>query len=295
MKPCKYHKIIIILVFLSVPWINPIKAQDSVAPKTQLSLSYFLPVNNAPYLEVNTRKKVGRKFEPVKYIPVNIYFDVTDPKNLLGKVITDSIGKARIGLPPSFKSVWDSLNEFKFVAESASPGEGEGLNAEITVKKAILAIDTTSADGIRMVTAELKEKNGNDWVPVGDIEMILSVKRSLGNLPVGDKESYLSDSTGVASAEFQRDSIPGDQKGNIILVAQVLDNDIYGNLVTEKSVNWGKSINAPKNFFAQRTLWSIGTQAPLWLLFTVYFIVIGVWGTFLYLIFQVLKIKKLGA
>lgn len=281
-------------MFLSVPWINPIKAQDSVAPKTQLSVSYFLPVNNTPYLEINTRKKVGRKFEPVKNIPVNIFFDVADPKNLLGKVITDSIGKARIGLPPSFKSVWDSLNEFKFVAESASPGEGEALNAEITVKKAILAIDTTSADGIRMVTAELKERNGNDWVPVGDIEMILSVKRSLGNLPVGDKESYLSDSTGVASAEFQRDSIPGDQKGNIILVAQVLDNDIYGNLVTEKTVNWGKSINAPKNFFAQRTLWSIGTQAPLWLLFTVYFIVIGVWGTFLYLIFQVLKIKKLG-
>jgi hypothetical protein len=60
-------------------------------------------------------------------------------------------------------------------------------------------------------------------------------------------------------------------------------------------VNWGKSINAPKNFFAQRTLWSIGTQAPLWLLFAVYSIIIGVWGTFLYLIFQVLKIKKLGA
>jgi hypothetical protein len=124
--------------------------------------------------------------------------------------------------------------------------------------------------------------------------MILSVKRLLGNLSVGDKETYTSDSAGVSTAEFQRDSMPGDQKGNIILVAQVVDNDNYGNLAVEKSVNWGTPIKPMKDFFAQRALWSIRTQTPLWQLFIVYSIVIGVWGTFIYLIFQVFKIKKLG-
>jgi len=295
MKAYKYHKIIIILALMLNTWNSRTQAQDSVAPKTQLSISYFLPVNNAPYLEVNTRKKEGRKFNPVKNIPVNIYFADADTKTLLGKVITDSIGKGRIGLPPSFKSIWDSLNEFKFVAESESPAEAEVLSADITIKKAILTIDTTSADGIRTVTAELKEKNGDSWTAVKDIEMVLSVKRTGGNLSVGDKETYTSDSTGVTIAEFQRDSIPGDQKGNIILIAQVVDNDNYGNLAVEKSVNWGIQSKPIKNFFSRRTLWSIGSQAPIWLLVTVFSIVAGVWGVFVYLIFQILKIKKLAA
>jgi hypothetical protein len=294
MKAFKYHKLSIILLLLFGPWISKINAQDSVASKTQLSISYFLPVNNLPYLEVNTRKKNGRKFEAVTNIPVNIYFDQAERKNLLGQVTTDSTGKGRIGLPASFKNEWDSLNEFKFIAEESSP-QGEALSADITIKKAILTIDTTSADGTRMVTAELKEKNGDNWIPVKDIDMVLSIKRLLGNLSVGDKETYTSDSTGVSRAEFKRDSIPGDQKGNIILVAQIVDNDNYGNLAVEKLVNWGTPVKPPKNFFAQRALWSIRTETPFWLLFTVYSIVLGIWGTFIYLIFQVRKIKKLGA
>ena len=291
----KCLKLVISLVLLLGICIDTIQAQDPVVSTTQLSISYFLPANKVPYLEVNTKKKVGRKFEPVKNISVAIYFNEAEPNNLLGKVITDSIGKGRIGLPPSFKNIWDSLNEFKFLAQSEPPSGQEALSADITIKKAILTVDTTSADGTRMVTAELKEKNGNDWVPVKDIDMKLGVKRMDGNLSVGDKDFYTSDSTGVSSAEFKRDSIPGDQKGIITLVAEVDDNDTYGNLMTEKTVDWGKAIVPQKDFFAQRTLWSIRSEAPIWLLFAVWSIVIGIWGTIIYLAFQILKIKKLGS
>jgi len=290
----KCLKLVISLVLLLGISIDTIQAQDSVVSKTQLSISYFLPANKVPYLEVNSRKKAGRKFEPVKNISVDIYFNEAESNNLLGKVITDTIGKGRIGLPPSFKNIWDSLNEFKFLAQSEPPSGQEALSADITIKKAILTVDTTSADGTRMVTAELKEKNGNDWVPVKDIDMKLAVKRMDANLSVGDKDFYTSDSTGVSSAEFKRDSIPGDQKGIITLVAEVDDNDTYGNLVTEKAVDWGRAIAPQEDFFAQRTLWAIRSETPIWLLFTVWSIAIGIWGTIIYLVFQILKIKKLG-
>ena len=295
MKAYKYLKVVISLVFLLGISIDTIRAQDSVTPKTELSISYFLPVNKVPYLEVNTRKKVGRKFEAVKNIPVDVYFNETEPNNLFGKVITDSIGKGRIGLPPSFKNNWDSLETFKFLARSEPPAGQEPLNADITIKKAILTIDTTSTDGIRMVTAALKEKIGNDWVPVKEIDIKLGVKRLGGNLSVADKDFYTSDSIGISTAEFKRDSIPGDQKGIITLVAEVDDNDTYGNLITEKTVNWGKVAAPRNNFFAQRTLWSVRSKTPMWLLLSVWSIIIGIWGTIIYLVFQILKIKKLGA
>ena len=294
MKPNNHHKLFIIMLFLFGTAVSKINAQDSTASTTVLSVRYFLPENKIPYVDVSTKKKVGRKFEPVKGIPVNVYFSEAAEKNLLGKIITGINGEGRVALPASFKATWDSLNEFKFVAVSDSSAGVESLSGDVTIKKAILVIDTTSTEGIRTVTAQLKEKNGNEWVAVKEIEMKLGIKRRLGNLTVGDAETYTSDSTGMASAEFKRDSMPGDEKGNLILVAKVEDNDNYGNLVVEKSVPWGKSVQAETHFW-HRTLWSTGNRAPLWLLFIAYSIVIGVWGTIIFLVLQIVKIKKLGA
>ncbi len=294
MKPNNHHKLFIIMLFLFGTAVSKINAQDSTASTTVLSVRYFLPENKIPYVDVSTKKKVGRKFEPVKGIPVNVYFSEAAEKNLLGKIITGIDGEGRVALPASFKATWDSLNEFKFVAVSDSSAGVESLSGDVTIKKAILVIDTTSTEGIRTVTAQLKEKNGNEWVAVKEIEMKLGIKRRLGNLTVGDAETYTSDSTGMASAEFKRDSMPGDEKGNLILVARVEDNDNYGNLVVEKSVPWGKSVQAETHFW-HRTLWSTGNRAPLWLLFIAYSIVIGVWGTIIFLVLQIVKIKKLGA
>ena len=293
-KAYRHLKLFIAFLFLFGLSIRNIKAQDTAAASTTLNMSYYLPANNVPYLQVNTKKKVGRKFEPVTGVPINIYFKEAEPKNLLGKVITDQEGLGRIGFPPSFSDTWDSLDEFKFVANSDLPAGQEPLSTDITIKKAKLTIDTDLVDGVRMVKGELKEKNGNNWLPVKNIDMQLSIKRMLGNLSVSDGETYTSDSAGISSAEFKRNSIPGDQNGNITLVAEVDDNDTYGNLATEKTVGWGKVVVPATNFFDQRTLWSIRTRTPIWLLFVVYSIVAGVWGTMIYLLFRLIKIKKLG-
>lgn len=294
MKKNYHHKIFIIFLLILGFTINKIKAQDSaeVSP-TILSLQYFLPENKIPYIIVNTKKKVGRKFEPVANIPVNVYFNEATENNLLGKIITTNNGEGKVAFPASFKNTWDSINEFKFVAESV-PAKGEELlSADLTIKKAILVIDTLNDGESRTVTAQLKEKTGDEWVSVKEIEMKLGVKRLLENLTVGDAETYTSDSSGTANAVFIRDSIPGDDKGNIILVAKVEENDIYGNLIVEKSVPWGKPVIANSHFW-HRTLWSTGNRAPIWLLFIALSIIIGVWGTFIYLILQVLKMKRMG-
>jgi len=294
MKKNNHHKLFIIFLFLLGATFSKTYGQDSAVSSTVLSVRYFLPENKVPYIEVSTKNKKGRKFEPVKGISVNVYLNEAGEKNLLGKTITDFSGTGRVALPASFKATWDSLNEFKFVAVSDSSAGVESLSGDVTIKKAILVIDTTSAEGVRTVTAQLKEKKGNEWVAVKEIEMKLGLKRSLGNLSVGDAETYTSDSTGMASAEFKHDSMPGDVKGNLILVARVEDNENYGNLVVEKPVPWGVASKADLKFFDQRTLWSTRFRTPLWLLFIAYSIMIGVWGTIIYLVLQIIKIKKMG-
>lgn len=294
MKKNNHHKLLFIFVLFLCVTINKTIAQDSAeVSSTILGLRYFLPENKVPYIIVTTKKKVGRKFEPVKNIPVNLYYNEVAENNLLGKIITADNGEGRIAFPATFKNTWDSLTEFKFAAESV-PAKGEELlNADLTIKKAILVIDTLADAETRTVTAQLKEKIGNEWVAVKEIEMKLGIKRLLGNLTVGEAETYTSDSTGTASAAFKKDSMPGDEKGNLFLVARVEDNDSYGNLVVEKSVPWGITVKAEQNFW-HRSLWSTGNRAPVWLLFIAFSIIIGVWGTIIYLLWQIIKIKKMG-
>ena len=292
MKKNNHHKLLILLLLLMA--FSKIQAQDSVeVPPTILGLRYFLPENKVPYIIVNTKKKVDRKFIPVTNVTVNVYFNEATANNLIGKITTAVNGEGRIAFPASFKNMWDSLTEFKFVAASVPAKGEEVLSADLTIRKAILVIDTLADAEIRTVTAQLKEKRGNEWVAVKEIEMKLGIKRSLGNLTVGEAESYTSDSTGTASAEFKKDSLPGDAKGNLVLVARVEDNDVYGNLVVEKPVPWGVKVKVEQNFW-RRTLWSTGGRAPIWLLSIAFAIVIGVWGTLIYLLMQLLKMKKIG-
>ena len=80
----------------------------------------------------------------------------------------------------------------------------------------------------------------------------------------------------------------------IIEPAKLTDNDQFGNILVEKTEAWGVKLKPDENFFKQRTLWSTNSHTPFWLLFMAYFIIIVVWGTIIYLVFQIVKIKKLG-
>jgi hypothetical protein len=113
-------------------------------------------------------------------------------------------------------------------------------------------------------------------------------------LSAGDEETYTTDSTGSVTVELKKDSLPGDEKGNIVLVAKVEDNDQYGNLFVEKTVPWGIVLKAEKNFFDQRTLWTTRFRTPLWLLLIAYSISAAVWGVLIYLIWQLIRIKRLS-
>ena len=131
------------------------------------------------------------------------------------------------------------------------------------------------------------------WIPVKGVELKIAVRRLDADLSVNETASFTTDSTGQASADFKRDSIPGDIKGNIVLVAKIEDNDQYGNLLIEKSVPWGSKFAAVNNF-DRRTLFATRDKTPIWLLFMAYSIVITVWGILISLVISIFKIKKLG-
>jgi len=269
-------------------------AQDSSAKQPLLDVNYFSYDNNIPYVQVTARLKQGRKFEPIKGVIIKLYMDSISSSLLMtDKAVTDETGKANAGIPTSLQKEWNASSTHKFIAEASGVKEFEGERGEAEITKSRLLIDTATDGVTRNVTATFTALENGKWNPVKDVEIKIAVKRMDGSLTVGDEPTYTTDSTGTVTAEFKRDSIPGDANGNIVLIANVEDNDKYGNLSIEKTAKWGAPFTY-QSTFNERSLFAPRNRTPIWLLFMAYFVIGIVWGTLIYLVFQIFKIKKLG-
>lgn len=289
----KYFGLIAFCIFLQ--W-NLQGQEDSVpiVRKPFISLRYFNIQNQSQYLILHCLLKIDKKTEPIQKLGARIYLDdETDENNLMATVITNAEGKANVVIPDAFKDRWLASDQHKFIAVTDSiSGIGERqTEAEITIAR--LMLDTVMDAESRELKVSLEEKKDTQWTPIKDVEIKLGIRRLNSILSLADEETVTTDSTGTAIAEFIRDSMPGDQAGNLILVARVEDHELYGNLEFETSAPWGLPFSYTSNFH-ERSLWATGDRLPLWLLFIACFIIFSVWGTLIYLIYCFFRIRKLG-
>ncbi|HMJ48866.1 MAG TPA: hypothetical protein VK498_16150, partial [Ferruginibacter sp.] len=91
------HKIAIgiIWLFCYLPTIS-VTAQDSVKQAPSVALRYFVHNNNIQYLLIQSRVKVGKKFQAVPGYPVQLYLDSNIAENLVAKSITNINGDAKV-------------------------------------------------------------------------------------------------------------------------------------------------------------------------------------------------------
>lgn len=293
-KKNKILPAVALLIILMVPFCT--EAQKNAEKKTvSFGISYWMNNNRAVYIIANAKSKVDGKFQPDAGVKVSIYLDKDSSANLIGKYITDAHGLAKAIIPPSLQSVWNASPKHTFLAKTEEDKFYESADAEISISKSKILLDTVSDGEKKSVTVSVSAFNGTTWMPVSGVEMKVGVSRSVGSiLAVSDKDAYTTDSTGKATIEITKAKFPGDEKGNIVLVARVDENEQLGNLIIEKTVPWGTAVTPDNSFFDQRALWATRFRTPIWLLVMAYSIVIGVWGTIIYLIMLLLKIKKLG-
>lgn len=268
-------------------------AQDE-KPELMLNLSHFTENNSLQYLKVQAQLKADNKLQPLKDVAVQLYLDSVGAANLIGKIKTNEKGSAQTTIPAGLKELWAASPNHKFIAIAKANPKDEEITTELEIAKSKIEIDTLNEEGARSVIAKVFSFSNGEWVPAKDVEVKIGVERLGGNLKIGDDESYTTDSLGQVAGEFKLDSLPAnDKKGNIVLVARVDDNDLFGNLLVEKTVPWGKYYKHISTF-GQRSLIAARFRAPLWLLFMAYSIVAGVWGVIIYLVLQIFRMKRLG-
>ena len=281
-------KIIVFIVF-SLPHF--LMAQAVEKNTLVLGVKYYNDNNAAQHLVVSAKSKIDGKFQKIANIAVKVFItNDSNKNNFIGAGITSERGEFILFIPPSAKTEWLKSATQNFLAISAANKLYDEARAETTITKAKIKMDT--ADG-KIVNAKLFIKVDSSWQPMAGVEMLLAVKRLDGNLNISETATYTSDSTGAISGEFKRDSLPGDQKGNLVLVANIIDNDVYGNIEAETTVPWGKPLVYTTNY-NHRSLFARRGHSPIWLELLAYGIIVLVWAVIIYLGFQIRNIIKLG-
>lgn len=282
-------KNISLTVLLSII-ISGVSFSQAVKNTLILNLGYYNDNNKMQYLKAVTKSKINGKFRQVPDIHVSFFITSDSPSNLLGKAVTNDKGIATLFLPPSAKSAWNKSPKQTFLVVSDMSKEYDAVHSNFDLTKSRIQIDTLPD---RKITATFSEFRDSAWMPVKGVDMKVAVKRLGGDLNVNETPTYTTDSLGIVSADFKQENLPGDNAGNLVLIAQVEDNDTYGNLTNEKTVPWGV-ISKFVSGFNERSLFARRELPPLWLEGMIFTIVIFVWGIMVYLFFQIRKIKRLG-
>jgi hypothetical protein len=256
-----------------------------------LKIQYFNDNNYTQHLLISAKSKIEGKFQSIPNIPIQVFIGSEIEKaNLIGKGTTDAKGLLFMEISPAAKNEWLKSPSQNFVVIASATKQFEEGRGELSITKAKIKIDT--AEG-HLITAKIVALVDTTWMPMATVDMVVGVKRLNSILNANETATYTSDSTGSVQALFKRDSIPGDKKGNITIVAAVLDNDVYGNLTAEMVVPWGKYYRYESNF-DHRTLFARRGHSPIWLEILAYTIVAAVWSVIIYLFIQIKQIRKIG-
>jgi hypothetical protein len=126
--------------------------------------------------------------------------------------------------------------------------------------------------------------------PVIEVPVKLSVKRLFANLPIGDP--IATDSTGVATFEFPND-IPS-KNGKLTIFASIVEDENYMDTETSGEANWGTIVVSDNSNVDERSFSAGRDRAPIYFIATSLLIIGLIWGTLVYAVLQVFKIKRLG-
>ena len=221
------------------------------------------------------------KLRQLKISFVQVVDDIEKP---LGFVITDGFGKAVFNIKAD-SLVPDKEGKLNFKAVFAGNKHMDPADAEASIKRARLEITPVKADSALSVSVKLIDIASGKEIPVPETVVGIFVHRSFKPLKIGEGTT---DENGEASVEVPN-NLPGDAKGDIMLMAKLDENETYGNLESAVVQKWGIPVSDKLNELP-RALWS--AHPPYWMMITFIILVSTVWGHYLVIIFQLFRLRK---
>jgi cytochrome c5 len=195
---------------------------------------------------------------------------------------------------PSFKDVLTETERWQVISyiRSFNPSyiQAEPTKALVGAfagMKIILKFDYLANESkirVNVVGEKLSEVK-----PLEGIELKLFAKRYFGN--IGVDEPKITNAQGESFFDY-KNKLAGDSVGNVQFIVKVSTEGLDG-LKLDTLIKAGNPVIA-KSLIDTRAMWTIRSQAPIWLILAYSLVVATVWSFLIYIVLQILKIGKLG-
>lgn len=293
-RQTRYLTLYLLPVIFFLGLNNQLHAQSDSTEKTvtkelelispSLELIAVQKNDNSIELRAAMKAKIDRKSINLPLLKVSFIESVDTSEKALGFVITDANGKAVFNCKPGSLAIGKD-GKIHLKAVFAGNKSMDPADAEVTIKPASLTMSPIVEDSVKKITCKLTDINNGISTPVANTVIGLYVKRSFFPLKIGEATT---DTAGEATIEVP-EKLPGDEMGNLVLLAKVDENEEFGNLESTSNQPWGVKVSNSV-LTTQRTLWS--SHPPLWMLITFFVLMTAVWGHYFVIVIQLYRLRK---
>lgn len=230
------------------------------------------------------KDKEIKKFFKVKGISLNFYVGV-DSIISLGSFTTNEEGEAVCALNPDIQLPKDEEGYIRFAVKFEGNKLFKAANKKLELIDLQLEISLKELDSIKIVTVKAEKiLANNERVSVTEEKIPIYVQRMFSQLKIGEIEIE----EGQGTFELP-DNIPGDTLGMITIIAKFEDHDDFAYISKSEQIAWGM-VTSHHEIYHPRSLWT--QVAPVWMIVTLTVMLLGVWGHYIYVIFEMIKLKK---
>ena len=263
-----------------------LNAQDVKKNTVRLKADYVKIMDGEIYFDIRATARVDGQNIDVPHLDLTISNEFNDEEVELGTTMTNMSGRCKFTLKSLNELKADSSNIYNVSVSFKGNDNYKRASKTVSFKDASIFASVFTKDSINYVTATLKETNKDSIL--SDQLLNVNVQRIFRPLRIGE-EFNSTDENGTIVVPIE-EGIPGID-GILTIEVVLRDSEEYG---TVKAL-----INAPvgtpivdESTFDKRTMWSPRNKTPLFLLIFPNLIIFGMWGLIVYLIWNLIKLKK---
>ena len=257
-------------------------AQNKV--NARMSLSYTKDYEDGPTIEAYIRYRENRTYFPAKNVKLSLFKQAENNSfKKIGAKETDEEGKAYFHLNTKTIAKGEQVYKVYLAHNSKFEDVSEQINfQDATINASIVGNDESRSIKVKLIDAEGK--------PVPRQYITIGLQRLFGQMQVGGEPYYKTDDQGEIVANIEQEFFSKNGKLNFII--KLDDSRTYGTIIEKVTADFGTQMES-KDTFDERTMWSTAMKAPLYVLIFPNIILISVWGTLLFLVYNLYKIFKL--
>jgi mono/diheme cytochrome c family protein len=273
-------------------WVVPEDQKTKVSPyrfnADSIKKGETIFTKNCQSCHGNPGKKNWAKITPEPGDPASEKFQLQTDGEMFYRITS---GKAPM---PEFRNILSENERWNVISfiRSFNPGyvqPNPEVKAGFSGKRITLAMQYMKETGKIEITATEVAADKMKMAAKG-IEIELFVKRYFGNMRLGEPKT--TNDKGVVLFDIPS-NLRGDQNGSVDFSAMVHDPSGKTGEAQVKATFFAGKPNATPSLIATRAWWSVREMAPVWVILVYSLSVIIVWGFIFYIIYSVIRIKKM--